>query len=125
MARARQWAWQHARGMGRAIVQAARDVFRQRWRVGVLLGPWVLAIAISVPLLWTKIEETQREARVTRSADIMRGATDLLKRVFDRLGRDILFLGVLTSRLPEREMDQNGLGVQLFTSFAASSPDYD
>lgn len=111
--------------MGRAIVQAARDVFRQRWRVGVLLGPWVLAIAISVPLLWTKIEETQREARVTRSADIMRGATDLLKRVFDRLGRDILFLGVLTSRLPEREMDQNGLGVQLFTSFAASSPDYD
>lgn len=113
----------------KSVIAAARRaivvVYRQRWRVGIFLGPWVLAVAIAVPMLWNQIESGYRETRITRSADIMRGAADLITRVLDRLGRDILFLGALTARLPEQELRPDGIGGQLFLSFAISSPDYD
>ncbi|MDQ0504843.1 sensor histidine kinase [Xanthobacter agilis] len=105
--------------------RAVGIVYRQRRRVGIFLGPWVLVVAVGVPLLWFQIETGYRDARAARGADILRGGEDLIRRVLDRLGRDILFLGALTGQLPEDELRPEGIGGRLFLSFAASSPDYD
>ncbi|WP_454917609.1 sensor histidine kinase [Xanthobacter sediminis] len=124
-AAARHETRQQVRAAAEGIVGALVTVYRQRRRVGIFLGPWLLVVAVSVPLLWYQIEAGYREARVARSADILRVAEDLIKRVLDRLGRDILFLGALTAGLPEQELRPEGIGGRLFMSFAASSPDYD
>lgn len=125
MATALRKMWRHLRAAEVGAEQALVVLYRQRWRVGIFLGPWVLVVAVSVPLLWTQIEAGYRHARLARSADILRGTSDLLTRVFDRLGRDMLFLGALMARLPENELTADGIGGQIFVSFASSSPDYD
>lgn len=104
---------------------AAHVLYRQRRRVALFLGPWLVAIGIAVPLLWYQIEAGHRDARVGRSQDVLHSAEDTIRRVLDRLGRDILFLGVLAGRLSEAELRPGAIGSQLFMSFAASAPDYD
>ncbi|WP_238121623.1 MULTISPECIES: sensor histidine kinase [unclassified Xanthobacter] len=100
-------------------------LLRQRKRIGLFLLPWAVLIGLAFPLLWWQVEEGPREARTARGQDLLRSVDDIIQRVLDRLGRDILFLSSIAVQLPPQDLTPEGIGGRIFASFASSSPDYD
>ncbi len=99
--------------------------YRHRRRLAVFVIPWVVGLGIGVPLLWHQIGVNAREPQIRNREETLSQAYDILSRTLDRLGRDALFLADLQSRFSETASANTPLSVEIFQSFAASSPDYD
>ncbi|EUC00233.1 ATP-binding region ATPase domain protein [Rhizobium sp. CF080] len=99
--------------------------YRHRRRLAVFVIPWVVGLGLGVPLLWHQIVVNAREPQIRNREETLSQAYDILSRTLDRLGRDALFLADLQSRFGDTETPITPLSVEIFQSFASSSPDYD
>lgn len=119
---ARWRAWQGAVAHAHAMVLL---LLRQWKRIGLFLLPWAVLIGLGFPLMWRQVEQGSRLAHAARGQDLLRSTDDIIQRVLDRLGRDILFLSSIAVQLPPQDLAPDAIGGRIFASFASSSPDYD
>ncbi|MDQ0132851.1 signal transduction histidine kinase [Neorhizobium galegae] len=107
------------------IFPSLRAALRHRNRLAIFVVPWVIGLGLGVPSLWYQIGVNAREPQIRNREETLSQAYDILGRTLDRLGRDALFLADLQSRFSETANPLAPLSVEIFQSFAASSPDYD
>lgn len=107
------------------IFSSFRTAYRHRKRLALFVIPWVVGLGLGVPLLWYQIGVNAREPQIRNREETLSQAYDILGRTLDRLGRDALFLADLQSRFGEPGAPLTPMSVEIFQSFAASSPDYD
>lgn len=109
-----------------ARVHAMALLLLRQWkRIGLFLLPWAVLIGLGFPLLWRQVEQGSRQVHAARGQDLLRSTDDIIQRVLDRLGRDILFLSSIAVQLPPQDLAPDAIGGRIFSSFASSSPDYD
>lgn len=107
------------------MLSSVRAIYRHRKRLAIFVVPWAVGLGIGVPLLWYQIGANAREPQIRNREETLSQGYDILSRALDRLGRDALFLADLQSRFGEPTTRPAPVSVEIFQSFAASSPDYD
>ncbi|APW38500.1 hypothetical protein RD110_15890 [Rhodoferax koreense] len=110
------------RSRWRREFEAMRGVRR---RLVFMVLPWLVLLLILFPLAWHELDAALEGPLLRDRDDTVQDTSDIIVRTLGSLRRDVAFLSELTARQPLIDVSANSSIAQLFTSFAASAPQYD
>ena len=98
---------------------------RVQRRFFAMVGPWLLALLVGLPLLWADFRAITDAPQWQAREALLEESTEIVRRTVDSLQHDISFLRDLASQMPRADTSPESPLAKLFASFATSTEAFD